>query len=123
MATIFVLDGNAGSREHIVECLRKRKHRVESFSTISGLKQALLGQAPDILVLEARLPDGDGFQLVRKLKSDNCIPIVFVTYCSSTQERIEGLETGADDYVVKPFLPRELEIRIEGILRRYNCRQ
>jgi DNA-binding response OmpR family regulator len=120
MAIIFVLDGSASAREQIAECLRQRNHRVETFCSAAGLEQALRVQMPDLLILEARLPDGNRFQWVRSLKNNACIPVIFVTYCSSVPERIQGFEAGADDYVVKPFLTQELALRTEGILRRYN---
>jgi len=118
--TIFVLDANRAARAEIAGCLRRRNHRVEEFGTIAGLEQALERREPDLLILEARLPDGDGFQLVEGLKKRACVPVVFVSCRSSCPERIRGLAAGADDYVGKPFSARELALRAEAILKRYR---
>jgi len=120
MATIFVLDGNAAARERIAECLEGRNHYVEAFASAAELEQAFGGLKPDLIVLEAQLPDTDGFQWVRTLKEKWHIPVVFVTSRSLPAERIRGFEAGADDYMVKPFSPRELAVRAEAILRRYK---
>jgi len=69
MATIFVLDGSAGAREQIGECLRKGKHHVEAFGSVVELERALAGQTPALIVLEAQLPDGDelnGYGVLKK---------------------------------------------------------
>jgi len=120
MATIFVLDGNAAARERMAKCLQTGNHHVETFASPSEFEQAFAGLKPDLIILEAQFPDTDGFQWVRTLKEKWHIPVVFVTSRSSSAERIRGFEAGADDYMVKPFSPRELAVRAEAILRRYK---
>jgi len=120
VATIFVLDGNAAARERMAQCLQTGNHRVETFASPGELEQAFGVLKPDLIVLEAQLRDTDGFQWVRSIKEKCCVPVIFVTSRSSPAERIRGFEAGADDYVVKPFSPRELAVRAEAILRRYQ---
>ena len=73
---------------------------------------------PDLIVLDRMLPELDGLAVCRILRSESAIPIIMLTARSAEQERLEGLDTGADDYVVKPFSPRELVARIRAVLRR-----
>lgn len=90
---------------------------------LSGLKAARQ-HAPDLIVLDLMLPEMRGEDVCRELKSDPAtagIPVVMLTAKAQAEERIAGLELGADDYVTKPFSPRELILRIEGLLRRMRA--
>ena len=120
MATIYILDGSLGIREKISESLRQRNHHVEGFDTIAAVEKALGYREPDLMIVEAQLHDGDGFQFVKSLKTHACLPVIFATFRSSCLDRIQGFEVGADDYVVKPFSTQELVLRSEAILRRYH---
>jgi len=82
-----------------------------------GLR-ALKGDPPDVIVLDVMLPDVDGFTLCRKIRESSRIPIVMLTARGDVTDRIVGLELGADDYLPKPFEPRELLARMQAILRR-----
>lgn len=82
-----------------------------------GLR-ALKSDPPDIVVLDVMLPDVDGFTLCRKIRESSRVPIVMLTARGDVTDRIVGLELGADDYVPKPFEPRELLARMQAILRR-----
>ncbi len=73
---------------------------------------------PELAVLDVMLPDGDGFSLMEQLRRKGEYPILFLTACGEDEDKLEGFGLGADDYVVKPFLPRELIFRIMAILRR-----
>lgn len=74
---------------------------------------------PDFAVLDVMLPDGDGFLLLKKMREFTDIPVLFLTARGEDEDRLKGLGLGADDYLVKPFLPKELILRAENILRRY----
>ncbi len=74
----------------------------------------------DLVVLDVMLPQINGFQVCRQLRQDSSIPVVMLSALGDIKDRIAGLEAGADDYLVKPFSPRELEARIESILRRFR---
>jgi len=73
---------------------------------------------PDIAVLDVMLPDGDGFQLAGKIREKSDMPIIFLTAKGEAEDKFDGLRLGADDYIVKPFFPQELVLRIHAILKR-----
>lgn len=73
---------------------------------------------PDLAILDVMLPDGDGFSLMRELRTFTDIPIIFLTAKDEASDKLAGLGLGADDYVVKPFLPQELLLRVHAVLRR-----
>lgn len=75
-------------------------------------------EKPDLAILDVMLPDGDGFSLMKKLRTFTNIPIIFLTAKDEAADKLAGLGLGADDYVVKPFLPQELLLRVHAILRR-----
>ena len=77
-----------------------------------------LAQAPDLLILDVRLPGIDGFELCRTIRRSSDVPIVMVTARADTHDVVAGLEAGADDYLTKPFAPKELSARIRALLRR-----
>ncbi len=75
-------------------------------------------EKPDLAVLDVMLPDGDGFSLMKKLRAFTNIPVIFLTAKDEAADKLAGLGLGADDYVVKPFLPQELLLRVHAVLRR-----
>lgn len=75
-------------------------------------------EKPDLVILDVMLPDGDGFSLMKELRTFTDIPIIFLTAKDEAADKLTGLGLGADDYVVKPFLPQELLLRVHAILRR-----
>ena len=87
----------------------------------SGLQKALSG-GHDLLVLDVMLPGIDGFEILRRLRQQSKIPVIMLTARGEDVDRIVGLELGADDYLPKPFNPRELTARIRAVLRRYEPR-
>lgn len=92
-----------------------------SVFTAASVKQAVSEAArvqPDLAVLDIMLPDGDGFELLRELKKQGDYPVLFLSARGEDEDRLKGLGMGADDYIVKPFLPQELLYRINAILRR-----
>jgi len=118
MALIFLIEDNASLREAVSSYLQLDDHEVVEFSRLQGVLEAVRLRDPDCIVLDVMLPDGNGFQLARKIKELGDIPIVFLTARSSESDRITGFELGADDYVAKPFSPRELTLRVKALLRR-----
>jgi DNA-binding response OmpR family regulator len=118
MARIFVIEDNESLREAVVSYLRLAEHEVVEFARLEGVEQALAAREPQLIVLDVMLPDGDGFQLARRIRKSSGVPLLFLTARTSESDRITGFELGADDYVVKPFSPRELALRVEAILRR-----
>ena len=98
--------------------LEREGFRVDSRGTASAGLQAVASEKPDLVVLDLMLPDGDGFTMCRELRAMSRVPILMLTARADDVDKIVGLELGADDYVTKPFNPRELVARIKAILRR-----
>lgn len=96
----------------------------EGFRTLSAMTSkecfVRLGEDPDLLVLDVGLPDSNGFEILKELRKKYSIPVILLTARESELDRVLGLELGADDYMVKPFSPRELVARIRAVLRRYD---
>jgi DNA-binding response OmpR family regulator len=118
MARIFVVEDNEALREAVCSYLRLNDHEIVEFPRIGGVLEAVETKPPDLIVLDVMLPDGDGFLLARKIRKSQALPIIFLTAKASESDRITGFELGADDYVVKPFSPKELSLRVEAVLRR-----
>jgi len=118
---IAVVDDEPDIVELVTLHLEKAGFRVAGFSRGQDFFRALERNIPDLLVLDLMLPDTDGLEVCRYLRAkDNYsgIPIIMLTARAEESDRILGLEMGADDYVVKPFSPRELVARVKAILRR-----
>jgi len=118
MAEIFLVEDNENLREAVVSYLELDDHEVIQFDRIRGVLEALRTRDPDLIILDVMLPDGDGFHLARRIRADYEVPILFLTARTAESDRITGFEVGGDDYVVKPFSPRELALRVRAILRR-----
>jgi len=118
MARIFVVEDNESLREAVCSYLRLNDHEIVEFPRIGGVLESIGTRPPDLIILDVMLPDGDGFLLARKIRRDHAVPIIFLTAKAAESDRITGFELGADDYVVKPFSPKELSLRVEAVLRR-----
>ncbi len=90
---------------------------IEADTVQAGLSFAMQ-EKPDLAILDVMLPDGDGFSLMKELRTFTDIPVIFLTAKDEAADKLAGLGLGADDYVVKPFLPRELLLRVHAVLRR-----
>ncbi len=90
---------------------------IEAGTVQTGLSSAMQ-EKPDFAILDIMLPDGDGFSLMKGLRTFTDIPIIFLTAKDEAADKLAGLGLGADDYVVKPFLPQELLLRVHAVLRR-----
>lgn len=119
MRTILLTEDEPGIRDTIQIVLES-----EGFKMIYAMTGkeciSLLKESPDLLVLDVGLPDGSGFEILKELRKKNSIPVILLTARESELDRVLGLELGADDYMVKPFSPRELVARIKAVLRRYD---
>lgn len=118
MEKIFVVEDNDSIREAVVSYLRLENYEVIEFSRLQGVTEAVKMQNPHLLILDVMLPDGDGFQLAKRIRGFSDISILFLTAKAAESDRITGFEIGGDDYVVKPFSPRELTLRVKSILKR-----
>lgn len=116
--TILVVDDEPSISEVVGLYLRRAGYRVVVARDGQEALQALERQPPDLVVLDLMLPKVDGFEITRRLRDTGEIPIIMLTARREETDRILGLEMGADDYVVKPFSPRELVSRVKAVLRR-----
>ena len=115
---VLVVDDHRKIREPLAVYLRKHAFDVRTAESAEGMWQLLDGQPFDVVVLDVMLPDGDGFELCSRLHRRNGVPVILLTARDTTSDRIRGLDLGADDYLTKPFEPRELVARINSVLRR-----
>jgi DNA-binding response OmpR family regulator len=112
---LLVVEDDDGIAAPLVAGLRREGFEVERVATGSD---ALAAAEPDLVLLDLRLPDIDGYDVARELRSRSRVPIIMVTARGEEVDRVVGLELGADDYVVKPFGLRELIARINAVMRR-----
>ena len=115
---IAILDDDPEIRSLLEQNLRSSGFEVSSASSGRDLKTILEHQTIDLVVLDLMLPGEDGLTICRELRTDSNIPIIMLTAMTHEADRIIGLEMGADDYLTKPFSPRELVARIKATLRR-----
>ena len=118
MPHILVVEDDAATRDLLEQYLADYKFRVTAAATAAEAEKRLAEEVVDLVVLDLNLPDGDGLALARKLRDTSSIPIVILTGRADEVDRVLGLELGADDYVTKPFSPRELLARMRAVLRR-----
>ncbi len=117
---ILVIDDDADVRELVVEYLGKNDMRVSAGGSGADMFALFDREAIDLVLLDLKLPGEDGMQLARALRERATVPIVLLTGRNEEADRVMGLELGADDYVTKPFSPRELLARVRAVLRRYQ---
>jgi two-component system response regulator CpxR len=122
-ADILVIDDDAELCELLVDYLGAEGYRVEAVHDgLSGMARALEGRH-QLVVLDVMLPGASGFEVLRRLRSESDVPVLMLTARGEDVDRIVGLEMGADDYLAKPFNPRELVARIRAVQRRAHTRQ
>lgn len=114
---IYVVDDEADLRALVCDTLKGYGYIVTPFRNGRELRQAVRREAPDLCILDLGLPDGDGLSLVREM-GDASFGLVILTGRGGVSDRVLGLELGADDYIVKPFEPRELVARVNSVIRR-----
>ena len=119
-ATILVVDDDADIRELLNEFLGDQGYKVITNNSAEALRKTLTEHVPDVVLLDVGLPGEDGLSLARYVREHFDVGIIMVSGAGETVDRIIGLEIGADDYVAKPFDPRELHARIKSVLRRYQ---
>jgi DNA-binding response OmpR family regulator len=118
---IAVVEDESDIMELISHHLKRERFNVRGFLDGSSFLKALDTEPPALVVLDLMLPDVDGFEICRLLRTKpaySSIPIIILTARSEETDRVLGLELGADDYIVKPFSPRELTARVKAVLRR-----
>jgi DNA-binding response OmpR family regulator len=120
---ILVVDDEANIVELVRLYLQQEGFRVLEASDGSAALEVLGKERPDLLVLDIMLPEIDGWEVCRRVRAFSQVPIIMLTARDAEVDRIVGLEIGADDYLVKPFSPRELVARVKAVLRRAQAEQ
>ena len=118
MAKILVVDDEPNIREVVGLYLGRDGHEVVSAADGEQALEVFRKSAPDLVVLDIMLPKLNGLEVCRRMQSERRVPLIMLTARGEEEERIVGLGLGADDYVVKPFSPRELAARVAAVLRR-----
>jgi len=117
-ATILLVEDNPHIMNINREALNSEGYRVMEAETIAEGRALFQKETPHLIVLDILLPDGDGLSLCEEIRGGSDVPILFVTAKGATEEKIEGLQAGGDDYLAKPYNVNELVARVKGLLRR-----
>ena len=115
---LLVVDDDRAIRDLLSRFLHREGYRVTTADTAADARAKLGGLRFDLLILDVMMPGETGFDLAKSIRESSGVPILMLTARAEKESRIAGLELGADDYVAKPFEPRELSLRIGNILRR-----
>ncbi len=116
---ILIVDDEPELLEMVISFLKEEGFgQISTANTVEKAIQVVQSMPPDLAILDVMLPDGDGFSLMEKLQQIADFPTIFLTARGEDTDRLTGLGLGADDYLVKPFLPQELVFRVLAILRR-----
>jgi DNA-binding response OmpR family regulator len=118
MATVLVVDDEPIVREVVVRYLAREGHDTLEAADGAAARNEIERSDPDLVVLDVMLPGLDGLELCRWIRRRSELPVIMLTARGDEADRIVGLELGADDYVTKPFSPRELAARVRSVLRR-----
>ncbi len=121
MSTILVVDDEPLVRDVVVRYLERDGFRTLTAGDGDEAKMLLARASPSLVVLDVMLPGTDGLSLCRWIRANSDLPVILLTARGEEADRIVGLELGADDYVTKPFSPRELATRVKTVLRRANA--
>lgn len=116
---ILLVDDNAQLRQMVKDILKKEGFlHIETASNCQECRERCRLSMPDLIILDIGLPDGDGFSLMNEIRARSNVPVLFLSARDEDSDRLLGLGLGADDYITKPFLPRELVLRLSAILKR-----
>ena len=118
MAQLLLVEDDAAIRGALIRTLTERGHAVTSMPAAMPALQHLLASPPDLVLLDLGLPDVSGYEALRMMRAVSSVPVVVVTARDDEADIIRVLDAGADDYVVKPFGPGQIEARIRAVLRR-----
>ena len=117
-STILVVEDETSIASFVAAYLRNAGYTVTTAASAQAALIQLAGESPALVILDLNLPDGDGVELCRRIRKTSDVPILMLTARDEDIDKIIGLEVGADDYMTKPFNPRELVARVKSILRR-----
>ena len=118
---LLLIDDDESLNRLLVDYFPRFGHELLTATSVKAGKHILRTSDPDLLILDVMLPDADGLELCRSLRLESDIPIIMLTARADVPDRVLGLQYGADDYVPKPFEPRELVARVENVMRRVRA--
>jgi two-component system, OmpR family, phosphate regulon response regulator OmpR len=119
---VLIVDDDQRIRDLLAIYLRNSGFRVTTANDTTFARSAMRGMSFDAILLDVMMPGESGLEFAREIRRESRIPILMMTALGDTANRVEGLETGVDDYVAKPFEPRELLLRLKNIMRRSDSR-
>ena len=122
-AHVLAVDDDPSVRQMIADYLTDNDLRVTTLASGRDIDEVMERETIDLVILDVRLPNEDGMQIARRLREESDLPIILLTGRKEEADRVMGLELGADDYLTKPFSPRELLARIRALLRRSRSRE
>jgi signal transduction histidine kinase/ligand-binding sensor domain-containing protein/DNA-binding response OmpR family regulator len=120
---VLIVEDQADVRHYIAECLEGEYRTIEASGATEGLALAAFG-IPDLIISDVMMPKMDGYEFCARIKSDektSHIPVILLTALAGEEDRVTGLETGADDYLTKPFNPKELRVRVKNLIETRNA--
>lgn len=118
MELVYILDDEENILEIVMHNLEKNGYATKGFKTSAGFFDAFYSRKPDLVILDLMLPDRDGLDICREIKSKSKVPVIILSARGEELDKVLGLELGADDYIVKPFGVRELIARVKNVLKR-----
>jgi two-component system OmpR family response regulator len=118
---ILVVEDDARSRDLLIKYLSAKGHQVAGTGDGRAALASARAAEPDLVLLDVNLPGLDGWEVLRELRGFSGVPVIMVTVRDAPQDKVAGLEGGADDYMTKPFDLRELDARIAAVMRRYQA--
>jgi two-component system, OmpR family, response regulator len=123
IAHVLAVDDDPSVRQMITDYLGDNDIRVTTLASGRDIDQLMERETIDLIILDLRLPNEDGMEIARRLRTESDLPIIMLTGRKEEADRVMALELGADDYLTKPFSPRELLARIRALLRRSRSRE
>ena len=120
---VLAIDDDPSVRQMIADYLGDNDIRVTAIASGRGIADVMARHTIDLIVLDLKLPGEDGMHIARELRAESNVPIIMLTGRKDEADRVMGLELGADDYLTKPFSPRELLARIRALLRRSRAQE